>query len=258
MKYLMLCLLAIAMSGCGSMAKTMKSWVSSDESDVAPAVVADETTRFSDNPNVGNVSSRQYRRMTKDRMEQEADLQSSAGSMWQMEGQGSYLFTQNTARREGDLLNVKVDGTAQQQVSTKVDVIKKLLKRLEDAESAAEISRGLASVDAQKANPTGQQPDPANATGAAPAAAPAVVAAKPEAKEEPFNVSMVPTRIVEKLPDGNFRVRGSQPFMIGKREYKVIVTGLIRPEDFSDEGISSNKLLDPQFDVVSLRRKESL
>jgi hypothetical protein len=28
----------------------------------------------------------------------------------------------------------------------------------------------------------------------------------------------------------------------------------VRPEDFSDEGISSNKLLDPQLDVVSSRR----
>ena len=42
--------------------------------------------------------------------------------------------------------------------------------------------------------------------------------------------------------------------MIGKREYKVIITGMIRPEDFNDEGVSSVKLLDPQFDVVSIRR----
>jgi flagellar L-ring protein precursor FlgH len=45
--------------------------------------------------------------------------------------------------------------------------------------------------------------------------------------------------------------------MIGKREYKVIVTGLIRPEDFNDAGIISEKLLDPQYDVVSLRKTKS-
>ena len=66
----------------------------------------------------------------------------------------------------------------------------------------------------------------------------------------------VPTRIVERLPDGNYSVKGAQPFMIGKREYKVIVTGMIRPEDFNDEGVSSNKLLDPQYDVVSIRRSQ--
>ncbi|MNL31973.1 Flagellar L-ring protein [compost metagenome] len=68
------------------------------------------------------------------------------------------------------------------------------------------------------------------------------------------NVETVPSKIVEKLPDGNYRIKGQQPFMIGKREYKVIVTGLIRPEDFNDEGITSQKLLDPQYDVVSIRR----
>jgi flagellar L-ring protein precursor FlgH len=45
-----------------------------------------------------------------------------------------------------------------------------------------------------------------------------------------------------------------QPFMIGKREYKVIVTGVVRPEDFDDAGIEAGKLLDPQFDIVSSRK----
>jgi flagellar L-ring protein precursor FlgH len=43
--------------------------------------------------------------------------------------------------------------------------------------------------------------------------------------------------------------------MIGQKEYKVIVAGVIRPEDYNDEGVSSVKLLDPQFDVLSVRRK---
>ena len=44
--------------------------------------------------------------------------------------------------------------------------------------------------------------------------------------------------------------------MIGNKEYKVIVTGVVRAEDFNDDGLSSNKILDAQYDVVSLRRKE--
>jgi flagellar L-ring protein precursor FlgH len=46
--------------------------------------------------------------------------------------------------------------------------------------------------------------------------------------------------------------------MIGKREYKVIVTGIVRQEDFDDSGIDASKLLDPQFDIVSSRRGASL
>ena len=67
-------------------------------------------------------------------------------------------------------------------------------------------------------------------------------------------MKVVPTRIVELLKDGNYRVKGDQPFMIGKREYKVIVTGIVRPADFDDAGISAEKLLDPKFDIVSLKR----
>ena len=46
--------------------------------------------------------------------------------------------------------------------------------------------------------------------------------------------------------------------MIGKREYKVIVTGLVRPEDFNDAGISAEKILDPQFDIVSSKKGMAL
>lgn len=243
----------VAMTGCASLGKKLKSLISGDEPEVA--VVEEAVPVYSDNPNFGNTSSREYKRMTKGQMEQEAELHATAGSMWQMEGQGAYLFAQNKARRDGDLLKVKVDGTAQHQVTTKVDVIKKLLKRLEESEAAAEVqSRGLASVDEK-------------AAGVVPAALPAGDAAAPspnltakpvDPKDLPFDVGTVPTRIVERMTDGNFRIRGSQPFMIGKREYKVIVTGIIRPEDFNDEGVSSDKLLDPQFDVVSIRRKETL
>ena len=73
-----------------------------------------------------------------------------------------------------------------------------------------------------------------------------------------FPVKSVPTRIVERLVDGNYRVKGSQPFMIGKREYKVIVTGIVRAGDFSDGGISAGKLIDSKFDIVSQRRREKL
>jgi flagellar L-ring protein precursor FlgH len=46
--------------------------------------------------------------------------------------------------------------------------------------------------------------------------------------------------------------------LIGPREYKIIVTGIVRAEDFNEEGISATKLLDSKFDIVSARRKEDL
>lgn len=200
-----------------------------------------DSVRYSENPQMSVPSNRQYKRMTRSRMEEEADLGAQAGSMWVMEGQGSYLFAQNKSRREGDVLNVKLDGPSLKQVETKVNVIKKLLKQLEEQE-LANSGGGLAAAEGGDAN-------------RAPAAAAKPEEKKDDAKEELANIQQISTKIVEKLPDGNYRVRGAQPFMIGKREYKVIAAGLVRPEDFNDEGVSSTKLIDPQFDVVSIRRK---
>lgn len=229
--FISLCLL----SGC----ETMKSWMAPKEES---APVEPKAPRYSENPQMTVPSNRQYRKMTRSRMEDESDLHSQAGSMWVMEGQNSYLFAQNKTRREGDLLNVKLDGPALKQVETKVSVIKKLLKQLED-QQAADAAPAMA------------------ANGADATRAPAAVEKKPEGKKEDENelkdVQTVQTRIVEKMPDGNYRVKGAQPFMIGKREYKVLVQGMIRPEDYNDEGVSSQKLLDPQFDVVSIRRNKA-
>lgn len=237
-------LLMIAVSVLNSGCAALNNLIGATEKPKAAEPDGKPLTKFSETPAVLNPSNRQYRKMTRSKMEDESDLGSQAGSMWVMEGQSAYLFSQNKARRDGDLLSVKVEGSAQKQIETKVSVIKKLLKQLEDEELKAKES-----VAVPVAGENGA-PAPKVEAQRAPASD------KKDEKEEPLEVGAVPTRIVERLPDGNYRVKGAQPFMIGKREYKVIVTGMIRPEDFNDEGVSSNKLLDPQFDVVSIRRSQ--
>ncbi|MBX3018295.1 MAG: flagellar basal body L-ring protein FlgH [Bdellovibrionaceae bacterium] len=210
-----------------------------------------DAVKFSDTNEYMNMANRNYKRMTRSRMEEEAELHAQAGSMWVMEGQGAYLFAQNKSRREGDLLNVKVEGPAQKQVEMKVNVIKSLLKQLEEQENppAKDPQPGEGqTVESQKlaeGKDDGKGRQPASEGGKS-----------VNEQSTADAVTNVPTRIVEKLSDGNYRVKGQQPFMIGQREYKVIVTGVIRPEDFNDEGVSSNRLLDPQFDVVNIRRTE--
>ncbi len=239
--------ITMATTGCSTMDKLFgEDTPPTPSSAYTPEDGEAQKTKFSETPSVLNPSNRQYRKMTRSRMEEESDLGSGAGSMWVGEGQGAYLFAQNKSRREGDLLNVKVEGAAQKQIETKVSVIKKLLKQLEEEELKAQQPVPVPVAD--------NNPNPKKPEGEA-ARAPASEAKKEE-KDEPLDIAAVPTRIVERQPDGNYRVKGTQPFMIGKREYKVIVTGLIRPEDFNDEGVSSNKLLDPQFDVVSIRRSQ--
>ena len=282
----------VVLSGC----QTIKSYFGSSESKPIPAVVpmAAEPTpkedlgpRFSDSPQLPTPVDRQYKRMTRTRLEEESELQSGAGSLWVMDGQQSYLFAQNKIRREGDVLGVKLDGQALKQVETKVSIIKKLLKQLEEEERKSELmiqqqqlaalaNAGQASKGPSLPGPNGDRnpaalpgtaPGVAGAPGAVPGGAPGALplAAAPlkpaesgptkEEKQDLSEIQIIPTRIVERMADGNYKVKGAQPFMIGQKEYKVIVAGIIRPEDYNDEGVSSVKLLDPQFDVLSVRRK---
>jgi flagellar L-ring protein precursor FlgH len=238
-------------TGCA----TVSGWMGMGKdkpAEEAKATSSSNTPRFSETQNLLAPSNRQYKRMTKSRLEEESEVHAGAGSMWVGEGQSAYLFSQNKSRKEGDLLNVKIEGNAQKQVETKVAVIKKLLKQLEEQKE----KENAAATDAGKLAMDGGKPTEGNDK--APAArTPAAVADDKKKEDEPINIESVPTRIVERLPDGNYRVKGAQPFMIGKREYRVLVTGLVRAEDFNDDGISSNRLLDSQFDVVSLRKKET-
>jgi len=240
-RVVILALALMALCGCSTMSEFWSRLTEKPQEAVVTTDSDGESIRYSENPQMTVPSNRQYKHMTRSRMEEEADLGSQAGSMWVMEGQGSYLFAQNKSRREGDVLNIKLDGPSLKQVETKVSVIKKLLKQLEEQEALAAPS--LAAKEGE-ANRKPASPAPAKADDK-----------KDDSKEELNSIQQISTKIVEKLPDGNYRVRGAQPFMIGKREYKVIAAGLVRPEDFNDEGISSTKLIDPQFDVVSIRRK---
>lgn len=250
-------------TGCSSFGRSVKNFVSGDEK---PKVTG---PKYSDNENLRFQSDRKYRRMNKSRFEDEAEVSAQAGSLWVMEGQGAYLFSQNQTRILGDLLNVKLDGSPKQQLQSKVKVISKLLDRLDAP------SRGLASKEPgssgqanTQATPAGGAKPGADATAAKNdgeggekqgATAGAAAAEKPDSKSDPISaIGTVPTRIVEQLKDGSYRVRGMQPFMIGRREYKVIVTGVVRAEDFDDAGIDSSKLLDPQFDIVSSRKGATL
>jgi flagellar L-ring protein FlgH len=240
----------ISLSGCAFFNRGAKSLVGDDRP---------RLTKYSDQENLRYQSDRKYRRMNKNKFEDEAELNAQAGSLWVMEGQGAYLFAQNQTRMMGDLLNVKIEGNPRSQLSSKTKVISKLLDRLENPNRGptsvqTSIAKGGAPGDA------GAKTD-AEGDGVAQAAKAGDRAAgeKPLDPKDPITaVQNVPTRIVEQLKDGSYRVKGMQPFMIGKREYKVIVTGVVRPEDFDDAGIDSSKLLDSQFDIVSSRKGATL
>ncbi len=268
--YLNLIILSVVFTGCASINKSLRAAFGKDEPQTQSDKNADSAAKFSKQDNLKTSTARKYR-MTKERMEEEAGLGSNAGSLWMMEGQNAYLFSPNTVRLIGDMLNVKLDGAPQKQLQTKVHVIARLLDRIDHPDTLlsrapAAAQQGATTPPAAGAQPPaagapapGAAPNPNAAPGAAGAQQPQVAADEAPAKTDAkFDVQTIPTRITEVLKDGSYRVKGLQAFMIGKREYKAIVTGIVRPEDFNDEGIASSKLLDSQFDIVNTKKAQTL
>ncbi len=267
-----LALVTSLLMGCSSLGKAWKNLVSGKPEDSSA-----NANQLAHSPNPkGKVGWRysqyrdlpveegqkQFKRMTRDTFEDQARLEETAGSLWVMEGQGSYLFSQNVMRLSGDSLKVRLEGEPKKNLETKVEVLKKLIKKARKSE------RSLASADPNAEKKPDGTAESKPAEGTAAAAPGKSAAAKPGEKEKEeekddldsggFSVTTVPSRIVERLPDGSYRVRGSQSFMLGKNEYRVIVVGVARPKDISDEGVDSSALLDSKFDIVSVRKELKL
>lgn len=254
-----------------------------EESPVGSVSDEEPLTRYSQLDNMAPPSDRQYKRMTRERMEAESQLNSSAGSLWKMEGQTAYLFAENKHRQTGDPTVIKLEGAALKQVENKVAVIQDLLGQLEeqrikaeeDAKQAEAEKLRLAQLEEERKLRAAQIEsgeivvDPLQEAELAvlenkllaEARKPAAVEPEAQAKAAPKadkidlkEVEMIPSKIVEKTAGDTYRIRGQQYLTINKKPYKVIATALIRVEDFSDTGVSSNKLLDAQYDVIHVKR----
>lgn len=250
-------IMALSLTGCASWGRKLKAFLGGKSAEpTAPAKPSG--TRYSDNSNVYAGARRQYKRVTKQTLADEAALEPQAGSLWVMEGQGAYLFAQNVVRMIGDPIAVTLEGEPKEQLQAKVDVIRKLWSKFEERQARL---RAPASDEAPKKKDADKDAKAKDEKAAKDAkdsleAANSKSAQAPAPDKSDFNLRNVPTRIVERTVDGNYRVKGTQPFMIGSREYKVIVTGVVRSEDFNEEGIGASKLLDAKYDVVSVKRKE--
>lgn len=252
-----LLLVALSQSGCASFNRKLKGWLNGTPQSENTKQVS-TMTKFSDSADVSPRVRRQYKRTTKESLRDQSALDAKSGSLWVMEGQGAYLFSQNVIRLVGDPIGVQLEGDPKDQLNSKVTVIKKLLAKIEERQKAR--LRGMASTGDDESDSKSDKGKDKKEKGKDDKAQQAKGQEPQEKSKEEmladFNVKNVPTRIVERTLDGNYRVKGSQPFMIGSREYKVIVTGVVRAEDFNEEGIAASKLLDPKFDIVSARRKE--
>lgn len=274
MKYLLI--LPFFLSGCATMYEFFGM-----EAPKAPVVVKEEVvkeplTKYSDVNNFAPVADRNYKRMTREKFEEDAELQAGAGSLWLMDGQTSYLFAQNKKRREGDATTLLVQGMALKDVEMKAIAVKELLIELDNQKKAADIKqkkedeaqKRLADIDREKklilAKAEADNEEAAQVLAEQridarkPASVPVVEAPKdPEMdKINLKDIEQVPMKITERLPDNQYRVAGNQFITIRKQKYRLVVAGIIRGEDFSDQSVTSDKMFDQHFDLVHLQKAE--
>jgi flagellar L-ring protein precursor FlgH len=242
--FLSLMTFVLLSSGCASIASGWKSLISGGE-DTSKITTVSSTPTYSKQSNMVPGAYRDYKRTTRKTMSDAAQLDAKTGSLWVMEGQGAYLFSQNIVRLIGDPISVRIEGDSKDQLNQKAVVISDLLAQLEARRKNALMKQENQLADAKAQKTTDAPAAPQNDANRGPAS-----------EKDKLGVKIVPTRVVERLVDGNYRVRGAQSFMIGSREYKVIVSGVVRAEDFNEQGIDSNQLLDSNFDIVSSRGSE--
>src|SRR5262245_52993498 len=125
-----LILVGLSQSGCASFNRKLKGWLNGSSSSETKQVST--LTKFSENGDAIPRVKRQYKRTTKESLRDQSALDSKSGSLWVMEGQGAYLFSQNVIRLVGDPLAVQLDGDPKEQLGSKVTVIKKLLAKIEE------------------------------------------------------------------------------------------------------------------------------
>ncbi|NJL26083.1 MAG: hypothetical protein HC902_13565 [Calothrix sp. SM1_5_4] len=141
-----LMLVAFSQSGCASFNRKLKTFLGG--SSQTSAQQASTMTKFSESQDVSPRVKRQYKRVTKESLADESALDAKAGSLWVMEGQGAYLFSQNIVRLVGDPLAVTLEGDPRDQLQSKVGVIKKLVAKIEEKQRLRQ--RGLAGEDGRE------------------------------------------------------------------------------------------------------------
>lgn len=95
-KLILILVLFSTQIGCSSVAKKWKAFLNNKPANTEEK--KEKIASFNDSPDYAPPVKRQYKRTTKESMATEAQLDQKSGSLWVMEGQGAYLFSENVMR----------------------------------------------------------------------------------------------------------------------------------------------------------------
>lgn len=223
-------------------ASNQGSWVDQDARDEIHRM-----QRYASEQDVLPDVKRQYQDSARATAEDFIDKQQEAGSLWASNGQTNYFFVKNRIKGVGDIITLTLQGEIIRDIANEV---KKTLTQQElDAEimEYADMRRSPASMAANAANATAAA-DANGAAGTNKAQASAVelptyqtldIRQSLGVKEgEPLMVE-----IMERYPNGNYKVRGTKRVPYKGSTRLVSVVGIIKNEDISEnDTVGSEKI----------------
>lgn len=220
---------------------------------------------FNNTPSMAPGVTRSYKGSGRATRSNFVDEGQGEGSLWASDGQTNYYFTKNKIRGVGDIVTINVEDALVK--DTQTEVRKKLSTAEKDYELALAQER-LRRKAMGMEDPDEMNKDTVKRAAAAPARAPAAVSAEdaetdvsiPTATLADIEVGRalgfkagdtILAEIVERYPNGNYKVRGTKNLPYHSSRRQLTVTGVVRGADISEEDvINSGKMYEYRAEII--------
>lgn len=254
-------------------ASARRSWLddNSNQNEENPESLADQS--YSNTPSLPPSTRRLYKNGTRATRGDFIDETPNEGSLWASDGQTNYYFTKNKIRGVGDIVSVVVEADLYR------DAVLEVTRSLNSNEREAELklaqerirakTLGLPDPDAPvKQDQLGSSSAAASrAPAGAPAADTSAASADKSAEERVRSATMadidvsrslqfkageqIMTEIVERYPNGNYKIRGSKRIAYRNGSRMLAMVGVVKGTDIGeDDGVTSGKLYEYRLEVV--------
>lgn len=176
-------------------------------------------------------------------------VEDNGGSLWNSNGQKSFLFTTNLQKNVGDLVTIKLEDSTKKQLSDEYEAVylrnaskksrnkylEKLLNSKEEY-SKDEVKKLMFKSAKFSEKLLNAKRAPAST------------------KKRIFSSDEITARVTGIASNGSYKIQGVQRLVVNKKPYKLVLAGLIRPSDINpDDSVTSSKIVDSKIKFYRAR-----
>jgi flagellar basal body L-ring protein FlgH len=216
---------------------------------------------YSNSPNVAPPTKRIYKNGDRATRADFVDDSQNEGSLWASDGQTNYYFTKNKIRGVGDIITVKMENPFIKDIGAEIqrtlnpdeksaELQSAQLRAASGAPAAAPAAPAGTDPSAQAAvSPTGGDRAPASASGSVPNVTDRDIDVSKSIEVKDGDPVMA--EIVERYPNGNYKIRGSKKIMYKNGPPRLVtVMAVARGADIGeDDTINSGKLYEYRLEA---------